>query len=692
MEKNSVRKKQGIWGTVLLIYAGCVIIRSVMAYLTTAFPTVGIDEFLYSSLARSIATEGRLLYRGQPAIYTYLIYPLFLSPVYALFGEGTNYYRVMQIWNAVVMNLAVFPVFSLCRDTLKDDRKAVWVSAVCMLLPDFLMNEFLFSEALIYPLFYLAVYLVFQMIGQPSLRLGIRIGILGALLYYTKPGAIALPAVALLYFLIRALIRKSKKEILAATAGCGSLGLCFFLLWLLVRFGFGYEGHMLGMYTEQLQAQEQIGMTFFLETAGLYPYYFILGCGILPMAAAVLFFPQWDGDHRRLFLLTMGSALVVMIGTAWLVNRSEYTRYLFMRYSDMYLPLVYIACLFPRREETQTEPGQKRSLKPMIVPLILILYTLVCTVAWGSTVGAGSALDNHFMMSLASMMLANIQGISAVLIFIICGAAVFFVGWGPDRRATAVFCTAVFAVGCLMNNAAGYAISSSNASGVYGDESRRTQSELIRGDEYIYIFTNERVSDHGLDVLSRHNNQGLELYDFFNNIHSHGGVYTPFVPVSERGMDSQVMTPDVNLLVAERTAYSLVKFSQNVQGTLSSEGSFYVGRFATGDRIVDAMIGNVENFKLLQTDYGVLTMYRDDWIGHDIKVVLQIESPVEQTMRFFADDAHSWNIGLVPGRNSYELLIKNAAIGYNFVVSSADIMVYSFDIQPWENGEGENDA
>jgi uncharacterized membrane protein len=216
MEKNSVRKKQGIWGTVLLIYAGCVIIRSVMAYLTTAFPTVGIDEFLYSSLARAIATEGRLLYRGQPAIYTYLIYPLFLSPVYALFGEGTNYYRVMQIWNAVVMNLAVFPVFSLCRDTLKDDRKAVWVSAVCMLLPDFLMNEFLFSEALIYPLFYLAVYLVFQMIGQPSLRLGIRIGILGALLYYTKPGAIALPAVALLYFLIRGLIRKSKKEIFAA--------------------------------------------------------------------------------------------------------------------------------------------------------------------------------------------------------------------------------------------------------------------------------------------------------------------------------------------------------------------------------------------------------------------------------------------------------------------------------------------
>ena len=163
----------------LLIYAGFVIIRSVMAFLTTAFPTVGIDEFLYSSLARSIAREGKLLYRGQPAAYNYLIYPLFLSPVYALFGQGANYYRIMQVWNAIVMDLSIFPLFSLCRETLKDEKKALWVSAVCMLLPDFLMNEFLFSEALIYPLFYLLVYLVYQMIRKPEVKLGIWIGLLG---------------------------------------------------------------------------------------------------------------------------------------------------------------------------------------------------------------------------------------------------------------------------------------------------------------------------------------------------------------------------------------------------------------------------------------------------------------------------------------------------------------------------------
>jgi hypothetical protein len=260
------------------------------------------------------------------------------------------------------------------------------------------------------------------------------------------------------------------------------MGLSFLLLWLLVRFGFGYEGNLLGVYHEQLSAQD-VGRNFFLETVGLYPYYFILACGILPMMAAILFFPKWNRENRQFFLLMMGSTMVVMIGTAWAVNRSEYTRYLFMRYSDMYLPLVLIACLFPEREDLPADPERKRSAKALILPLILIVYTVVCTIAWGSTVGAGSALDNHFMMSLASMMLENIEGISAVLIFILCGASLFFIGWNPNRKATAVFCTAVFAVACLANNAAGYSISRSNTSFKYGEEARRTQKDLIRGED-----------------------------------------------------------------------------------------------------------------------------------------------------------------------------------------------------------------
>ena len=61
--KTNPKLKRGEWALYLLLtYAGIVLIRFLLALYTTSFPTVGIDEYLYYSLARSIATEGKLLF------------------------------------------------------------------------------------------------------------------------------------------------------------------------------------------------------------------------------------------------------------------------------------------------------------------------------------------------------------------------------------------------------------------------------------------------------------------------------------------------------------------------------------------------------------------------------------------------------------------------------------------------------
>ena len=142
----------------LIIYVGIVVIRFMLAQLTSGYPTVGIDEFLYYSLGRSIATEGKLLFRGQPADYSFILYPLVLSPVYLLFGEGANYYRLIQLWNIILMSVSLFPLFGLCRSIFKQDKKAIIVATVCMLLPDFFLGQYVFSEAILYPLFFLLLY------------------------------------------------------------------------------------------------------------------------------------------------------------------------------------------------------------------------------------------------------------------------------------------------------------------------------------------------------------------------------------------------------------------------------------------------------------------------------------------------------------------------------------------------------
>ena len=96
MKGKANRKNSSLW-LLLRLYGCIVLIRFMLALLTTSYPTIKIDEFLYFNLARSIATKGELLYRGQAANYAFILYPLILSPVYLFFGEGAHFYRLIQL-------------------------------------------------------------------------------------------------------------------------------------------------------------------------------------------------------------------------------------------------------------------------------------------------------------------------------------------------------------------------------------------------------------------------------------------------------------------------------------------------------------------------------------------------------------------------------------------------------------------
>ena len=208
---NRSEKNTAIWW-LLLIYVSSVLVRFLLALATRNYPTVSIDEFLYYSLGRSIATEGSLLYFGQPAVYNYILYPLILSPIYLLFGHGTNYFRIIELWNIILMSLSVFPFYGLCKAMVQKRKIALWLTALFMLLPCFILGEFIYSEAIIYPLFFTLMYCVYRYLKDNRIKYTIWIGILGALLYYSKPGAVLPAVLALVFFAVRAVSGKSGKS------------------------------------------------------------------------------------------------------------------------------------------------------------------------------------------------------------------------------------------------------------------------------------------------------------------------------------------------------------------------------------------------------------------------------------------------------------------------------------------------
>ena len=662
-----------------VLYLVYVAIRYVFAMLTTAYPTVGIDEFLYYSLGRSIATEGRLLYRGQPALYNFIVYPLCIAPVYGIFPEGSDFYRIIQLWNGLLMNLAVFPIFRFCKDLFSNQKKAFWVTAAVMLFPDFSLNEFFFSEAIIYPLFFSLAYLIYKAIHEENTGRNIWIGILGALLYYTKPGAIVPAAVFLLGSLLAAIIRRDKKKMILKMIGLAAFAVAFLIIWAIARYALGYNGPFFSVYNKQINTDSNLHLDYFFQTVACYPYYFILASGIIPGILFVTKIGSFGKKERLFYSCMIVSAALVLIGTAWFINRVERTHSLLLRYSAMYIPLVFIGCLIPVDREKKVQ-----SVSGMLPGIAVCTYLIVCTAIWGSTTGIAAYVENHFLVSLAILFQPYAKGISDILIYLISFFALYLAVKNTGRKIEHGLLISAFLVCSIINNFGGYIATGSNAIQYLRDEAIDVQKNQIKGEEYLYVFSNEFTSDHGLNVYTKNNNQHLEWYDFFNNIHNHGGAYAPFEPVAERGMsDVSVVTPDVNILVAEATTYPLIKFSENIQGKITEHDSFYVGKFQSGARIVDAMLGNIEKFKLLRTDYGVLTLYRDDWVNHPVRISLVIESPVKQHMRFFANDTESLTIELEAGKNNYEFRIPKAAKGYNFYVDQSDIMVYGFDVESW---------
>src|SRR5207237_159827 len=70
-------------------------------------PWIMVDELVYSDMARSFADTGHFLIRGAHADYG-LVYPLLLSPAYALFGSVTDAYLWERVVNALAMCALAF--------------------------------------------------------------------------------------------------------------------------------------------------------------------------------------------------------------------------------------------------------------------------------------------------------------------------------------------------------------------------------------------------------------------------------------------------------------------------------------------------------------------------------------------------------------------------------------------------------
>jgi hypothetical protein len=130
-------------------------------------PLVFMDELGYERMAQTFAHTGHFSLFGKTGLAYSPLYPIVISPVYALTSSLHTAYEWAKVENAVLMSLSVFPVYAVARSVLRRDR-ALAAAGLSLLAPLMLYSGFEMSESVAYPLCLVAIWGMLRAVRRPG--------------------------------------------------------------------------------------------------------------------------------------------------------------------------------------------------------------------------------------------------------------------------------------------------------------------------------------------------------------------------------------------------------------------------------------------------------------------------------------------------------------------------------------------
>jgi hypothetical protein len=172
-------------------------------------PQVFMDELGYQRMAQSFAHTGHFSLFGKSGAAYAPLYPIVLSPIYALTSSVQTAYEWAKVENAVLISLSVFPLYAVARSVLPRSR-AVGVAALSLIAPLMLYSSFAMSESLAYTLFLLAIWAMLRAVRNPSVGNDALLLAAIALASAARLQQVALIPAALTAILLVALLRPER--------------------------------------------------------------------------------------------------------------------------------------------------------------------------------------------------------------------------------------------------------------------------------------------------------------------------------------------------------------------------------------------------------------------------------------------------------------------------------------------------
>jgi hypothetical protein len=195
-----------LWTWVGMVVVCSAVVRIALAHRMVA-PWIMVDELIYSELAKSLASHGRLLVRGVPSTGYGFVYPALIAPAWRLHTSVPDAYATAKQINAVVMSLAAIPAYALARRVVAPGPSLV-VAVLAVLVPSMLYTGTLMTENAFYPLFLLACFVLVVMLERPTPVLQVAVLVVCGICFATRAQAVALLGAAVVAPVLHGLIER----------------------------------------------------------------------------------------------------------------------------------------------------------------------------------------------------------------------------------------------------------------------------------------------------------------------------------------------------------------------------------------------------------------------------------------------------------------------------------------------------
>ena len=342
------------------------------------------DEYRFLHLAKSIAQRGELLIMGLPTNYQKLLYPLLISPAFALIKDPIGQLKLVGIINIVTMSSAVFPAALLAKRLTQKAEVLLLSLAAMVAMPEFLYTATLLSEALYLPLCLWAFYLFLRAMEEKDrLRrplLFVLFGFVLYLLYFTKEvGLVFVLAAAgiLLFEAIRD--RRDKSKLKQNGLSLLAFALSFWALFFLMKLTLFRNQESIYTTESAFGMGDQLSLSalFSLKAILYLPYSAavqlaaaILSFCVLPVLLPLFGFKSLSEQKKRLYLFSASSLVIMAATVAYTISIREDLWFLVPRLHMRYffplaVPFVILCFDFLLTEDRAKQArGKARRGKP----------------------------------------------------------------------------------------------------------------------------------------------------------------------------------------------------------------------------------------------------------------------------------------------------------------------------------------